>query len=154
MLASLLAIQNSAAEHAPITGSSSCCNAFLPRKTRLSPNLPFGRSPASKLNDRRTVGLQLYFWRSRAEVYSDRRCSGIIRTSSESRKRVWRAAINRRKFIAGTGVVGAGLIGVGGARLVARGYKESHLKFTIGGKTSGIHSAPAAVPIRRSGTLH
>src|SRR5258706_1034983 len=115
MLASLLAIQNSAAEHAPITGSSSCCNAFLPRKTRLSPNLPFGRSPASKLNDRRTVGLQLYFWRSRAEVYSDRRCSGIIRTSSESRKRVWRAAINRRKFIAGTGVVGAGLIGVGGA---------------------------------------
>src|SRR5258706_16376340 len=92
MLASLLAIQNSAAVHVPITGSSSCCNAFLPPKTPLSRNLPFGRSPASKLDDRQAVGLQLYFWRSRAKVYSDQRCSGIIRSSSDSRKRVWRVS--------------------------------------------------------------
>src|ERR1700730_6686226 len=53
MPALLWATQRRIAEHVPITESPNYCNASPVRKTRLLRNLPFGRSPASKSNERR-----------------------------------------------------------------------------------------------------
>jgi len=59
--------------------------------------------------------------------------------------------MNRRRFLSRSGIVGAGILGAGGALpglLLAE--PRTQFKFKIGGKTRGIYSAPAAVPIRRS----
>jgi len=59
---------------------------------------------------------KLCFVAVRMEItFIHRRYSGIIRTHVDARAASLEVAINRRKFIAGTGIVGAGLIRAGGA---------------------------------------
>ena len=84
-LALLLAMQSSTLEHPPIRESANCCEAFPPRQTQSSRNLPFGRSPASnEMHERSPAAFNLVAWQA---DYPHRRYGGIIPTHSDPRER-------------------------------------------------------------------
>ena len=83
MRASRWEIPSSTAARAPATESARYCNASPRLLTRLSPNLPFGRSPASNKRLKRS----LEYWRAsrfEARQYDAARYSGIIPASRAS----------------------------------------------------------------------